>query len=302
MTSFCLPVLTVRIMPWLNDALEVLVRSDRWGYHTGSPSASEPAAFVAMALIANGHFRAANRPLQFLADMQQSDGHLGVFADQSTPGWPTSLAILAWSKADAGEQEPKFTEQIGRAVDWTLSVEGKPLDRQDDMGHDTTLIGWPWVDGTHSWMEPTAFAVMALKATDHGDHPRTREAARLIIDRLLPDGGCNYGNTLVLGQELRPHVQPSGIALAAIADEGNSGGRIGRTKDYLLQNLSHETTAASLSFAVLGLKAWGVNSMDLNGWLHSAAERTLRRDASPYKLALLALAATSVLCPLYLNR
>ena len=40
-------------------------------------------------------------------------------------------------------------------------------------------------------------------------HPRNwRNAQAMLIDRLLAGGGCNYGNTVVLGQELRPHVQP----------------------------------------------------------------------------------------------
>ena len=34
----------------------------------------------------------------------------------------------------------------------------------EQLGHDSTLIGWPWVEGTHSWIEPTAWAVLALKS------------------------------------------------------------------------------------------------------------------------------------------
>lgn len=289
-------------MAWLNDALDVLLRSDRWGYHAGSPTATEPAAFAALALLANGHSREAEKLLDVLADQQADDGHLGVFADQPLPGWPTSLAVLAWSEADRNANRAQFDGCIRKAIDWTLSISGKPLDRQEGMGHDTTLLGWPWVAGTHSWLEPTAFAVMALKATGHEDHPRTREAVRLITDRLLPEGGCNYGNTFVLGQELRPHVQPSGIALAAIADEAHADDRIPRTSKYLLNSLPETTTAGSLSFAVLGLKAAGADGLNLNNHLARCATQTLNRDASPYKLALLTLAATSVLCPISLNK
>ena len=42
--------------------------------------------------------------------------------------------------------------------------------------------------------------------------PRIREAVRLLWDRQLPHGGWNYGNTVVLKQELRPHLLPTGLA------------------------------------------------------------------------------------------
>lgn len=280
-------------MPWLDDILHELEIADRWGYHAGHPTATEPAAFAALALMAHGDADAAARPLEWLNEHQAENGSLGVTADQASPGWPTSLALLAWLRADKLTGSNHYAERIDRAVRWTLAIAGKPLDRWEDIGHDTMLVGWPWVEGTHSWLEPTAFAVLALKATGRDDHPRTREAVRLIIDRLLPDGGCNYGNTFVLGQRLRPQIEPSGIALAAAAGEEDRSGRLARTTDYVHDALSPNTTAASLSFGLLGLGATGRTPSAANMWLEAAARRALERDRSPYKLALLTLAAVA---------
>ncbi len=114
---------------------------------------------------------------------------------------------------------------------------------------------------------------------------------------MLPDGGCNYGNTVVLGQQLRPHVQPTGAALLALAGETDPSGRIQQSIDYLLNELSTRTTAASLSYALLGLEAHGYKTRKAETWLESAATDALKRQ-SILDLALLTLAAAGKKCPL----
>jgi hypothetical protein len=124
------------------------------------------------------------------------------------------------------------------------------------------------------------------------NHSRTREAVQLLVDRLLPSGGCNYGNTIVLGQELLPHVQPTGLVLAALADEPLDEPRIERSLAYLEQELSAETTTASLCYGLLGLAAYDRSPADRLTWIEAAYEREVERGASTYRLALLALAAS----------
>jgi hypothetical protein len=147
-------------------------------------------------------------------------------------------------------------------------------------------------------MEPTAFFVLALKAHGLALHPRTREAVQLILDRQLAAGGCNYGNTVVLGQPLRPHVQPTGIALLALADEMEQSRAAGRSLKYLRTSLSANTTTASLCWGLLGLAAQGQTPADAEAWLEQAARHTREHGASPHKLALLALAALQERSPL----
>jgi hypothetical protein len=120
----------------------------------------------------------------------------------------------------------------------------------------------------------------------------------LLLNRLLSHGGCNYGNTSVLGQELVPHLEPTGLAMIALAGERDPSGRVEQSLDYLEANLSPQTTAASLAYAVLGLAAHGRTPSDLNARLATAAGQTVRRGASPPRRALLALAALGDACPL----
>ena len=152
-----------------------------------------------------------------------------------------------------------------------LSVSGRPVERGDAaqqfVGHDTTLQGWPWVVGTHSWVEPTAINLLALRSAGQAGHPRCREAVKLLLDRQLPAGGWNYGNTTVLGHVLRAQVQPTGLALAALADETDIRPKVLGSLQWLEHTLAQRTTTASLCYALMGLAAHGLWPQAANGWL-----------------------------------
>ncbi|MBI2823563.1 MAG: hypothetical protein HYX69_02595 [Planctomycetia bacterium] len=296
-----------------DQALDFLDGQTAWSYHPGSAPASEPTAWAALALAAYGRQAAAQRARDGLAAAQTSSGAVGVRRDGASPGWPTPLAILAWNLvsptrdglgSDAASSEPTDREHAaasGRAVQWLLSIRGNTSGRPPYTGHDTTLAGWPWVEGTHSWIEPTALSVLALKAVGQGDHPRTQEAERLLLDRLLAGGGCNYGNTVVLGQELLPHVQPTGLALLALVGSKDPSGRVERSLAWLEGSLSSATAPASLAYGLMGLAAYDRWPVDADAWLAAAAARSLAGGSS-LELALVALARLRSDGPLVLNR
>jgi hypothetical protein len=294
-------------MSWLDNLLDRLAACVPCGYHAAGPTSSEPTALAALALFANGRDEAALQAIAWLAHLQNADGSVGPTATQTTPGWPTSLAVLcaiAWKAAMTSERHRSLpssaapTFDTSRAVAWILQTRGEALPRASELGHDTSLVGWPWIEDTHSWIEPTAMHVLALKAAGQADHPRTREAVRLLVDRLLPDGGCNYGNTVVMGQVLRPHLQPTGLTMLTLAGEPDRDGRVKKSLDYLAAELSPRTAAASLSYGLLGLAAHGRMPASSTPWLEAAFRRTLDRDASPYRLALIALASLGAESPL----
>ena len=275
-------------MSWLTQQLAHLAAAPQWTYRGGKISAAEPAAWTALALTAHDRCQAALRPAQWLAGMQQENGAVGVSAEQDEPRWPTSLAILAWTSLDRSCSNDRYAANIERAVLWSLHSRGKTAPREPRIGHDTNLVGWSWAADTHSWLEPTCLFVMALKAAGRGDHPRAREGVRLIVDRLLPGGGANYGNTLVLGQELLPHVQPSGLAMLALAGESLDDSRVEKTLAYLERSIVADTTPASLSYACMGLAAHRRRPTSASERINTALDQ---HPQGPYEQALLLLAA-----------
>jgi hypothetical protein len=291
----------------MSAALDLLA-SAPCGYHPQQPPAAEPTALAALALIGAGRLDAAQKHLHWLAAAQTAGGDIAPFGQIPQSAWPTPIAIIAAVASDrkiqaesntaSGKQSDSPTFSVKQASTWLLSAAGLPVPKSPNYGHNTQLIGWPWVLGTHSWQEPTAWSVLALQSLGLGQHPRAQEGIRLLVDRLLATGGCNYGNTIILGQTLRPHVLPTGLALLALAGEQIADPRIEKSIQYLTDTLNADTTSVSLSYGLLGLTAHNRRPAESQRWLEAAYRRTEQRDPSPHALALLVLAGQGVKCPI----
>ena len=158
--------------------------------------------------------------------------------------WPTPFAIMAW----LGSSDHR--SQSDRAVQFLLSRYGHHWARDPDQGnsvvaHDPSIHGWPWISKTHSWVNPTTHAMFALTIAGHGDHERVEEGVKMLLDRQLPHGGWNYGNTFVWGQELRPFPETTGMTLNALAGRVSQR-RVAQSIDYLLEQLPVSTNSIGL--------------------------------------------------------
>jgi len=270
------------------------------GYLRGGIPHAEPTASMSLAMWSWDSERYQERIARnaaWLAKRQQPDGSVAPNEQLAEPGWGTSWALLELAaRCSLTAAGKALTQSINapQAISWLLDTRVETAARVACMGHDSTLLGWPWVVSTHTWLEPTCLAVLALKSHGHAAHPRCVEGIRVIKDRLLARGGANYGNTTVLGQQLLPHLQPTGIALMALAGTTDESGLQGRARDYLLRELPALPGAASLAYGILGLHAQGYQLPEAGSLLQAAAERVLRRDTSPYRLGLLCWAAWAI--------
>lgn len=283
-TELLMPNATQPLTVELEQAFERLARRPIGGYHAEGESASEPTAWATLALARVGEASAAVIGAEWLAEQQASDGSVGVTESQAEPFWPTALAMLAWREVDA----VRYANQIAAGAEWAFAQEPWTTERHPTFGHDTGIAGWSWAPDTHSWLEPTAFFSVALRETGHADHPRRHEAVRLLIDRLLPSGGANYGNTTVFGQELLQHVHSSGVVAWALAGEAVEPARLAPTLDYLAAAVQKPTGLASLAWAARGLAAWGLGTAAEQAM--AAAWKRVEQADSLHKTALFALA------------
>jgi hypothetical protein len=206
--------------------------------------------------------------------------------------------MLTWTTLHFFERSNQYQSCLARAAQWTLSHRGLAMPQSLDSGHDSTIDAWSWVAGTHSWVEPTALHVLALLAVGLRDHGRTRSAVAMLIDRQLPSGGCNYGNTVVLGGMLRPHAQPTSLALLALVGESDAEKCVPPALAYLRQELSESTTTVSMCWSLLALAAYGEIPSGTDHWLEAAFRRVLKSDSSLHKLALIALASQNAEAPI----
>lgn len=127
-----------------------------WGYRLRSTPAVEPSVLAALGLLADGDEATALATARWLASIRRADGSLGVTVNLPEPGWPTPLAVLLWAAVEG------FETERSAALGWLLALEGGTFRKGVDnpLGHDTSIVGWPWVAGTHSWVEPTAISLL----------------------------------------------------------------------------------------------------------------------------------------------
>jgi hypothetical protein len=131
---------------------------------------------------------------------------------------------------------------------------------------------------------------LALRAAGKTEHPRYVEGLNLLQDRQLPSGGWNYGNTVGFGQELRPMVDATGLALAALSGS-TSRDKVEHSLQYLLGRAETVSAPFSLAWALLGLSAWGARPADAGERIQASLERQIVMGEYPTSaLALLLLA------------
>lgn len=215
-------------------------------------------AWAAMAFRAAGMPPVAIQPLLFrLAKDQEKDGRIPLQKSQPTAWWPTPLAVLAWS------MDSEFQKNQSMGATFLLNTSGdhsnpsvEPALKKKAIQHDISIRGWSWIEGTHSWVEPTVLTLLALYATGEAEHPRCQEARRMLMNRQLPSGGWNYGNTLVFGNELKPLPESTALALTALAAFVKRE-QIQKSLNYLLIELSKMDTPLALAWGIRATKAWG---------------------------------------------
>ncbi len=237
------------------DRLAGLAAADGgWGYQPGQPAHLEPTCLAVLALSADPQkygpqIEAGLRAIEAHA---LPDGSYRLSRGRPQAAWPTALVLF--TRAALGQPG----ERLNPVADKLLAVEGKVVKADpevDDMlDIDLQLLGWPWAEETFSWVEPTAWACLALRLVGKGTHPRVQEGLRLLIDRAFETGGVNYGNRFVLGKRTEPIPGPTALmllALQGVADEP----RIDAAKGYLRVHGEQTTDLEHLAWVKLALAA-----------------------------------------------
>ena len=202
-----------------------------WGAVPGKKSNTEATALALLALrsIAKGPVEpAAQRAGKWLIDRQNADGSWPLNDSLKGPSWSTALAIVALSdRAD-------LRDRLVKAGNWALEQEGsKPgilanlilalTFQKKAVQLNEDLVGWSWTPNSFSWVEPTSYFLLALKKirrhlAGKSIAERIQQGELMIYDRMCDNGGWNYGNSSVYGDQLWPYPDITAIALVALQD------------------------------------------------------------------------------------
>jgi hypothetical protein len=299
------------ISSWHHEARRELIArrapSSVWSYRSASAPSVEPTVMASLALLASGDAQTSQSDLEicdgaarWLTAVQRSDGSLPIAVGLHSPaGWPTPHAVLLWSVLTG------YLAPASRARSWLLGRKGEAIvvDQGANklLGHDPRLIGWPWVESTHSWLEPTAMAILALCHLGLAKHPRVTAGIELILDRALSAGGWNYGNKSVYGTELRPQPGPTGLALLALAAVNVRSPAVTHGLNYLSTAVENLRSPVSLGWAILGLRAHQQSPADADLRLAQACSRSIDKADAVMGLALALLASGEPALSLLIN-
>jgi uncharacterized protein (DUF362 family) len=253
-----------------------------WGYAPGQAAHLEPTCLAVLALRKErtGSSGVLDAACSWVKSCACADGSYRLPRGRPEAVWATAMVLF--TRAALGER----AEELARTAGVLLALRGRAADSKDideinDI--DATLLGWPWAERNFSWVEPTAWAVLALRQVGQGEHPGVREGIKMLLDRAIEEGGCNYGNRRILGRALEPIPGPTALMLLAVQGV-ESDGRIAAAVQYLC--------GQALAGGDLEHLCWTRLALDLYRD-HPQAEETVAGLGQQIAEALTARAATS---------
>ena len=219
-----------------------------WGYYSGKSTRLEPTCWSLLAL-------GEGVPADVLRTWPAVDGLLRERADGEPNYGFHGLAMLTLL-------DRKIEHQAGNAalVSGIQRVKGLALPDRGVNRQDNSIQAWSWIDGTFSWVEPTTYCLLALKKSRRAgltvDEKRVADAEALMFDRVGVNGGWNYGNSNMLGQELPAYVPTTALGLLALQDRA-SHDAVRSSREYLERDALSERSSIALSLALIALRVLG---------------------------------------------
>lgn len=240
-----------------------------WGAVSAPPSETESTSLALLALSCSSTEKArgsVQNAKAWLLERQRADGSWPHSDAVPVSHWMTSLAVLALARSPeerpAAERGARWLlGQEGRGHSWLTRLLFRLFPEKKPVDLDWDLTGWPWMPDTFSWVEPTSYALLALKSlraglSDPRVEPRISEAERMILDRTCAEGGWNYGNSTVLGEELWPYPDTTALALMALQDRPR-GDEIQHSLSALERMSEANDSILARSLAILAFQSYG---------------------------------------------
>jgi hypothetical protein len=247
-----------------------------WPYYARHSSRLEPTCWALLALGSDESVQtefASHRG--FLIDAQRADGLLlepSMRAENRPNFGFNGLAVLLLH-AHPDFVPPSVSSAV---VSGLVSAKGIQIDKSEINRQDNSLQGWSWIDGSFSWVEPTAWCMIGLKKVPAPTsllRGRLDEARKLLIDRCCTAGGWNYGNSNMLGQDLRPYVPTTALGLLAMQDRRGEP-CVQRSLAFLEHHALAEQSAMALSLTLICLRVFGARADVVGDHLLAQWEKT----------------------------
>lgn len=255
-----------------------------WGYYRGKASRLEPTCWAILVLLQAGRPPDDGETQAAFRLLEQWQVGRGFLADHVRE--PPNLAfnglaglVMLHGERSGGRQQPRLAEIRESLLRGIRSVTGFRFPKTPDSRPYDTLQGWPWIEETFSWVEPTSLCLLALKkasstAAETDSVARIDEAERLLLDRSCRDGGWNFGTREMFGKFLRAYVPSTALALLALQDHKDHP-IVMRSVEFLAKHGTSETSGMALGLASIALRVYHRPVGHIETGLAQAASTTL---------------------------
>jgi len=293
----------------------ILPGAGGWG-HCGTQFGTDATSLALLALYASSSdSKVTPAELAPLMARQLPNGLWPAVGDRTAGGnlWATAIAVntlmvLGAAPETVAASLVALVQSRPLEASWLVRLKFRFSDRQ--VRFDPTKYGWPWVPDTVSWAMPTSMVLIALERAKnrgliHGGEfwYRLNLGAEMLLDRACPDGGWNAGNAVVYGVPLRPHLDATALALAALRFHYHLH-TVNSSLTWMLNRLDCPS-AYSLAWVILAAAAYKKVRSDVSPALDIARDRLAIlvgdprsvEDTSTIALAALALAPETAINP-----
>jgi hypothetical protein len=252
--------------------------------HYGAQFGTEPTSLALLALHSSSS--AATVPRQELEPLLASQRPNGLWpaVGNETAGvsfWASAVAVNTLMTLGAAPET--FAGALDSLVNcrpleasWLVRLKFRLSDRQ--VRFDPAKYGWAWIPGTVSWVVPTSMALIGLERAKRQGLIRGSELQKrlclgveMLLDRVCPGGGWNAGNAVVYGVPLRPHVDATALALAALRFH-HSLPVVRESLTWILNRIDCPS-AYSLAWVILSAAAYKDLRSDVSPALDMARDR-----------------------------
>jgi uncharacterized protein (DUF362 family) len=267
--------------------------SGGWGYTAGAEVQIEPTCLALLALNLQSERFAVDleKGRLALARCMSADGSYRLARGRREAVWPTALVLfvqlaLGYPLAEIERTARLVLQFRGRIPEDPRAAELHDIDFQ--------LLGWAWAENNFSWVEPTAWACLALRRAGYGRHPRVQEGLRLLLDRAHDQGGINYGNRQIFDKVTDPIPGPTAVMMFALQGREEHP-RMAAAAEYLRQQIAtadlEHLCWIKLALNTFQAHVWqpvGLDEQIIKA--HQSRSNTAWLPPSPYREALTALA------------
>lgn len=271
-----------------------------WPYKPGGDASLETSAWCAIAFRSRKDIR--NESWQYFKQSQNKNGGWSTGLDDGSSDWTTNLVLL--SLRVLSEQAPLDAvrqDLLNDACRYLLESRSKPYPEYlrwllQFLKLPATFPagrGWPFFPETAMLVEPTSYALMAIRPTKSAATEPLKsvvsQAQEYLFSRYCQRGGWNYGENVRLTEQLPPYAVSTAQAIIALQDKPQDK-RIQTGLNFLTKTARENNTVMALSWSALARNCLGEKSQQEINMLISHQDKDGSFGNSIYLTALAVLA------------